>query len=70
MEIYHTRYGWLIASERDGQYQASLTPRAARETGCHTAFARTVEQLASHPGVQCYAREDGARRRLRALGAL
>lgn len=65
--VHETRRGWVIAqhSEKDHQWSASMTARAAKATGCSGVVAADLEAIASDPCVQVYTTRAGA---VRALG--
>lgn len=63
------RYAAAQWVESAGQWQAPMTDRARRLTGCHTVFARKLSGIFGSPCVATYATRRGARAALRKLFA-
>ena len=65
MRIYETNGKFIVATERNGQYQAPMTKQSARITGCFAVSANDIEELAKSPHVRKFATLSAARRSLK-----
>jgi hypothetical protein len=53
VKVHSSRYGFFLAIERDGRYEAPMTPEGKKLTGC-SAVCGSADYVASSPNVRTY----------------